>query len=393
VSRPLRLLFVYDCVVPNSMGGVEQRNHHLAVALAERGHRVTLAGWSPEASSPHPGVEVLPVGRPGRLYTRGGRRRTSSAIRFARDVARIDLAPFDAVETANIPYLHLFPLARGAARAGRPLCVTWYEYWGRHWRRYLRGPAWPAYAAIERLAASLGRAAVAVSALTAGRLARRRGEEVPVIPVGVSPKAVGGEAAAGLAEQGPGPPLVYAGRLVPEKRLDLLLAALRELARRLPERPLLAVIGDGPERARLEGLAADLGVSEAVTFRGRLANAEAVWRELGRSRVAVQPSAREGFGIFPLEALAAGVPVVHCASAESAVGEIVRHGVEGLRTEPSPEALAAALVGLLADGGRGRLAALGESARARAREYSWDAVAGRVEALFLELVERGKRER
>ena len=387
IVRPLSILLLYDCVYPESIGGVEHRNDRLARALAGRGHRITIAGFSaaPGPRRPTPGVEISPLGPPGRLYTAAGRRRASEALRLARAAASLDLAGFDVVETANIPYAHLPPLALRCRRAGTPLVVTWYEHWGRYWRDYLGSPLWPLHAAVEALCTRLGTAAIATSRLTAGRVAARRGEPVPVVPVGV-PVAEIRAAASGVAETtevaeaaGAGPPLVYAGRLLAEKRLDLLLAAVGRLAAGRAG-PLLEVIGDGPDRARLAALAAGLGLGRSVVFAGRLPTSRDVWQRLGAARLAVQPSAREGFGLFPLEAMAAGLPVVVCESSESAVSELVRDGVEGVVTTPEPEALAAALARLLDDDAeRARMAA---AARRRAEGFDWSRVAERMEEVF-----------
>ncbi len=380
--RSLSVLLFYDCIYPESVGGVEHRNHELARALAARGHRVTLAGFSAAPSQPYDGVEILPVGRPGRLYGESGKRSTREALRLARAAARIDLSRFDVVEAANIPYAHLPVLALRCRRRGKPLVVTWHEHWGRYWARYL-GWTWPLYAAVERLTVPLGTRAVAVSRLTAGRVEARRKEEVRVIPNGIPLARIRESAAA--AEPGSGPPLVYAGRLLAEKRLDLLLEAIARITRLAPRHPgpLLAIFGDGPDRERLTALAGRLGLGDAVVFHGYLRTNVEVWQRLGASRIAVQPSSREGFGLFPLEAMAAGLPVVYCESSESALGELVEPGVHGVCTAPDPEPLAAALDALLAD--ESEVRRLGENARRHAEQFDWTAVAERVENLFLEL--------
>lgn len=384
--RPLSILLFYDCIYPESVGGVEHRNHELAKALIDRGHRVTLAGFASAPSRFAEGGEILPVGPPGRLYSAEGKRSTSEAARLARAAARIDLEPFDVVEAANIPYAHLPVLAARCRRLRKPFVVTWHEYWGRYWKRYL-GAKWPVYAAVERLTVPLGARAVAVSRLTAERVQARRGEEVRVIPNGIPAGRIR-EAAA--SEAGQGPPLVYAGRLLREKRIDLLLEAVARLA---PGRPgaLLAVIGDGPDRERLTDLAERLGLlgldgtgEGSVAFHGHLRSNADVWKRMGASRIAVQPSSREGFGLFPLEAMAAGLPVVYCESSESALGELVQPGVHGLCTAPEPEALADALDRLLSDPGEVRR--LADNARAHAAGYDWPAVAAQTEGLFLSLL-------
>jgi len=208
----------------------------------------------------------------------------------------------------------------------------------------------------------------------------RRHQEVQVIPNGIPAGRIR-EAAASAAA--PGPPLVYAGRLLREKRVDLLLEAVARLA---PDRPgpLLAVIGDGPDRERLTTLAARLGLlgaSPRVTFLGRLAANTDVWRALGASRIAVQPSSREGFGLFPLEAMAAGLPVVYCESPESALGELVEPGVHGLCTQPQPGALAAALDRLLGD--PAEVSRMSAAALLHAARYDWSRVAADMERAFL----------
>jgi glycosyltransferase involved in cell wall biosynthesis len=364
----VNILLLYDCLYPASVGGVEHRNHELARALAARGHRVTLAGFADCPSEPMPGVEILPLAPTGRLYTETGKRSTGEAVRLARSVFRLDLGRFDVVESANIPYAHLPPLALRCRRAGKPLVVTWHEYWGRYWRQYL-GAKWPVYAAAERITAHLGAKAIAVSRLTAGRVERVRGETVPVIPNGIPLEAI-----QKAAISGDGPPLVYAGRLLREKRIDLLLGAVARL------KVGLAIYGDGPDRARLEELAGRLGLGETVAFHGYLPTNVDVWRRMGESRIAVQPSSREGFGLFPLEAMAAGLPVVYCESSESALSELVEDGVHGLRTAPDPESLAAAIHGLLTD--EPRRLRMAEAARRHAEDFDWSAVAARMEEVF-----------
>jgi len=385
-GRRLSILLLYDCIYPGSVGGVEHRNYELARALVARGHKVTLAGFADGKDAPAPGVKILPLGLRGRLYGAAGKRSTGQALRFAARVARMDLSPYDLVETANIPYVHLFPLALRCHLAKKPLVVTWYEYWGPYWREYLGPIRWLPYAAIERLTVPLGKKAIADSRLAADRVQAHRGGEVPVVPVGIPIDAIRQAAkdSASEPDAAPAPPLIYAGRLLREKRVDLLLEAVALLASASDlSNSLLAILGAGPERERLEEQARALGIAERVRFLGHLPTNEDVWRSLGRAKVAVQPSSREGFGLFPLEAMAAGLPVVYCESAESALPELVRPGLEGLCTAPEPQALAAALARLLGD--ETEREQLAQGARTRSEGYGWEAIAARLENLFLEL--------
>jgi glycosyltransferase involved in cell wall biosynthesis len=384
----LKILIVYETIYPDFMGGVESRNYELAVALRKRGHEVVLAGFrKPPAPADTPGVRSL--GELDGLYNAAGQRSTRGAIRFALTVPRIDMRGFDVIETANMPYVHIFPLALKCALAGKPLLVTWYEYWGDYWKGYVGRLKAPVYKAIEWCAGQVGTAVTATSRLTQERLAaqRRRGG-VELVPCGIHVDDV--QRAARPEELhdhkgGEGPPLVYAGRLLREKRIDLLLRAVALLA---PKHPgiLLTVFGNGPYREPLLKLVDELGIAGRVSFRGHVETSEEVWRHLGQARIAVQPSEREGFGLFPLEAMAAGLPVVYCESPENAVPELVRDGVEGVCTVPEPAALAAVLDRLLTD--EAEWSRLRRNALERAAGYDWDEVARRIEETCARLVKQ-----
>jgi glycosyltransferase involved in cell wall biosynthesis len=179
--------------------------------------------------------------------------------------------------------------------------------------------------------------------------------------------------------------LVYAGRLIEEKRIALLLEALPRILAKAP-RVTLTVVGEGPDRPRLEALSRSLGVSAHVSFLGRLPDSNEVFRVVAGAQIAVQPSQREGFGMFPLEAMALGAPLVHCESAESALGELV--GTEaGIRARPDPPAVGDAILRLLGD--TRLLEETRAHAVARARSFDWTVAAERFESLVSDRARSG----
>ncbi len=99
-------------------------------------------------------------------------------------------------------------------------------------------------------------------------------------------------------------------------------------SRRRHPRLRYKIIGDGPERGRLEALAARLQISERVEFLGQLEPAEAL-AEARTATLFVMPSTEEAFGVAYIEAMAAGIPAIGC------------------RGEPGPEEIAAAGDGFL----------------------------------------------
>jgi phosphatidyl-myo-inositol dimannoside synthase len=186
------------------------------------------------------------------------------------------------------------------------------------------------------------------------------------------------------------PAIVVIARLEERyKGHDVLLRSLPLIRSRVPAAHL-HVIGDGPLRGHLESLAHGLGVSDAVSFHGRVSDAErdeivrraSVFALL--SRVDALGSG-EGFGIVYVEAGRLGLPVV--AGRAAGALEAVRDGETGILVDPEDHVGAAdAIVSLLTDPElAGRLGAAG---RERARARSWDQTAGEVEDVLDRVVVR-----
>jgi glycosyltransferase involved in cell wall biosynthesis len=176
---------------------------------------------------------------------------------------------------------------------------------------------------------------------------------------------------------GSGNPVVgVVARLSPEKGVHILLEAMPAVLRDVPAARLL-VLGDGPERARLEALAGTLGIKGSVEFVGYREDVES-W--LPRFDVFVLPSLTEGIPLALLEAMASARAVV--ATAVGGVPEVVCNGESGILTSPGdPPALAAAIVKLLRDG-QERLR-LGAAAARRVREdFSEEAMSGAYRRLY-----------
>jgi glycosyltransferase involved in cell wall biosynthesis len=379
----MKLLLVHDGIYPDSPGSIEYRNHCLAQALAERGHDVAVAGWIIGPPFVSGGVTAMPLPYRTALRDASGRRRAVALLRFALATLRLDVGAYDAVETANIPYLHILPLALRCAWAGRPLIVTWYAHVGPSWRtrHHVRFPF--AHRIVELLCAQLGRPN-AIGPLTAERLSRSRRdggrEPVQVIPCGIWLRDIQKSLRARAEDV---PPLFFAGRLNADNAVELLLraVALMRASARPMEGVLLGIAGDGPDRERLEQLAASLGIAGLVTFYGHFPDVADMWKRLAGSRVAVQPNAGEGVGRFVLEALALGKPVVTCGLPDTAAAAFVRHGVEGLCLASEPAALAAGVSSLLDDAALWRR--MSDAAYRRALDFDWSVIAEQIEALFM----------
>jgi glycosyltransferase involved in cell wall biosynthesis len=339
---------------PPDVGGPASHAPELAAHLVSRGHGVEVVTT---ADRP-PAREAYPV--------RWVPRRTRPALRHARVVQEIARA----ARRADVVYSTSMArrAAAGAALARRPLVVklTADEAYERERRsgRFAgdlddfqrhRGGLRVALLRATRNAAVGSAAFVFTPSAYLRGVALRWG--IPAGRIAVIPNPAPDVAGLPLREQARaelelnGATLGFAGRLMAAKALEVGLEALV----RVPE-VALVVVGDGPERARLERLAAELGVGDRVRFLGARSRGD-VLKTLRAVDAAVLPSRWENFPHLVVEALAVGTPVI--ASAVGGVPELVHDGENGLLVPAGDAgALAAAIRRVVTDEAlRSRLAA------------------------------------
>jgi glycosyltransferase involved in cell wall biosynthesis len=251
---------------------------------------------------------------------------------------------YDVVHTASFPYFSL--LAAGVARPLRryELIVDWHEVWSvDYWREYLGAAGWFGVA-VQRCCARLRQRAFCFSQLHARRLRAEglRGEVV----------VLEGEYAGSLEPEPPletEPSVIFAGRLIPEKRAPSVVPAVALAATRVPG--LRGVIfGDGPDRDRVLAAIAALPQPELVRAPGFVDAAE-LHAALRRAACMVLPSRREGYGMIVVEAAACGTPSVVVRGPDNAAVELVEEDVNGVTAASAePEALADAIVRVIESG-------------------------------------------
>lgn len=280
-------------------------------------------------------------------------------------------------------------IGRQAALALRPRPAIVHTYHGHVLEGYFGPAKTRLYLELERALARASDRLLGVSQATVDDLVRlgvAPRERFRVLPLGLDlqplAKADPALRASSRSELGIGGDEVlsiFVGRIVPIKRLDVLLSAVAQ-ARASDPRIRLALVGDGEERPGLERQAAELGIERDVRFLGYR-------RELGplfaAADLAVLSSDNEGTPVSLIEAAAAGLPAV--ATDAGGVREVV--GEETGIVVPREDAAALAEGVLLMAGDAGRRARCGRVARARALErYGAERLLSDVDALYRELV-------
>jgi glycosyltransferase involved in cell wall biosynthesis len=342
----MRICVIYDCLFPFTVGGAERWYRNLAERLAAAGHEVTyltLRQWDrgepPVLDGP---VRVVAVGPRMALYTEGGRRRILPPLVFGLGVLWHLLRQgrrYDVVHTCAFPYFSLLAAAvlRPLRRYG--LVVDWFEVWSRsYWHDYLGGVQGRIGALVQRACAAVPQRAFCFSELHAARLRAEglRGEVTVLRGLyagSLQPAAV----------RAADPLVLFAGRLIPEKRVTLGVAAVVSAARRI-EGLQGVFYGDGPERGVLRAAIAEHG-AEAIVSAPGFADAALVEADMRRALCMLLPSRREGYGMVVVEASTHATPSIVVAGEDNAATELVADGVNGVVVESAkPEAIADAIM-------------------------------------------------
>jgi glycosyltransferase involved in cell wall biosynthesis len=354
------------------VGGLESHIYYLCRGLVRRGHEVDALASRSLPGLPSlevmEGVRVWRTWMPARNTAGWAAHAFCSVPRFAELARAADVLHAQDI-AAVIPCL----VARGAT--GAPVITTYHT---SHFLRRAPSPFWrPIFerflrAADHNLAASIEIAHVAssiapgvpVEALTNGVETSLFRRVEPTLPPAAGRRRI-----------------VVPRRLFPKNGVDYAVRAVPEIAAQVDVE--VVVIGDGPERGSLERLAAELGVTDRVSFLGARPHADMPGL-LSSAELAVFPSLMEATSVAALECMACELPVA--ASRVGGLPEIVGDDV-GILFEPGdPHSLAQAVVTLL---GSGRLTALGKAGREKVvARWSNDRLVDRHVAIYESLIAR-----
>ena len=369
----MKVALLSDCYLPR-LGGIEVQVHDLACQLRARGHEVEVFTATPgERGQRHGVVEAVDGLRVHRM-----------ALRLPWELPVNPLAPPEVRRRLahggfDVAHVHMgvvspfaTDMADAAQRIGLPTAITWHCLIERSRPLFrLTGHA--------RRWAGRGAALSAVSAVTAGSVRGivGPGARVEVLPNGID---VDAWAPPHRHEPQPGSPVrvVSAMRLAVRKRplavLEVAAAARQVLPRQA--RFTLELLGEGPERRRLERFAAAHDMQGWVRLPGRVSREELRDRYWSAD-LYLTPARLEAFGIAALEARTAGLPVL--ARSGTGVADFVEDGVNGVLATDD-EGLAGSLARLVLDPAlRARLA--GNSLR-HPPAQAWPEVLTRVEAEY-----------
>ena len=384
---PIRILRV---IARLNMGGPAIHVANLAAGLETRGYHTTLVAGS--LARGEDSMDFLADRLGVRVVSVPELQREVSPIHDARSVRH--LTTLIRSERPHILHTHTAKagaIARAAALlagAARPPIVV-HTFHGHVLKGYF-GPGWTAFfRQVERTLARSSDVLVAVSPEVRDELVEHGiapRDKFAVIRLGIPLEDRLGDETSDLDYRGlygiPPETFVigWVGRMTGVKDTGAVLEIVRA-TRELGVDAVLCMVGDGPDRERLEQLAHDLGVARACYFVGYQSDVAGYYRLFDAF---VLPSINEGTPVSAIESLASGTPVV--ANRVGGVPDVVRDGVDGFLVEPGDTAGAADRLAQLAADPELR-ARLGESGRMRMLvRYSVSRLVDDVDRLYRSLL-------
>ena len=325
----MRIALVSDVIYPYHMGGKERRLDEVSRRLAAAGHDVhvyTMQWWEGERTKTEHGVHFHAICKQYELY-QDERRSIKEGVMFALACFKLLGQKFDVADVDHMPYFPLYSMWLVCLLKHKPMLATWHEVWGRkYWQTYMGGLSGRIAFLIERGSIFLPKQFLAVSPFTAKRLQEEYGvkpDRITTSMNGISLDIIKASKPARVKSD-----LIFVGRLLAHKNVDMLVRAVAELKKSKPD-VRAVVVGKGPEAKALKKLAADLGVAKNIAFVPPIDASEDLFAAMKASKVFVFPSEREGFGLIAMEANACGLPVLTLDTPANATATLITPGKNG----------------------------------------------------------------
>lgn len=374
----MKLAFVYDAVYPWVKGGAEKRIYELGRRLVQRGHEVHVFGikwWDGAEVIQYEGMVLHGVCEKMELYVQGRRSITEAMIFAIKLMPHLVREKFDLIDVSVFPYFSCFSVKLISVLKRKPVIFTWHEVWGDYWYEYMGNPGYFGKI-VEILVSKLTSRSIAVSEMTKKGLESLgvSGKNVCIVHNGIDLNKIGS-----IQPSIHKCDIIFVGRLIYEKNVDLLIEAMVHVKRSMPD-VKCNIIGDGPEKERLAGLAAGKGLSDNIRFLGFLEHDEVMAR-MKSCKVLALPSVREGFGMVVIESFACGLPVVTVLHPRNAASELVDEHT-GLMIKPDAFELAEAIHLLINDTAIREEKSI--SALNRSQDYDWDGIVRKLMVIYEE---------
>ncbi|MBU1130210.1 glycosyltransferase family 4 protein [Patescibacteria group bacterium] len=374
-----KIALVYDAIYPFNKGGGEKRFHEIGKRLISKDTQIHLYGmksWNGPTIIKRDGMYLHGICPKVPLYNKEGKRTIKQAIIFGINSLKLIKEDFDIIDCCGFPYFSLFACKIICLLKNKKLNSTWYEVWGReYWKEYLGGMGNIAYI-IEKLSVLMPDKIISISKHTTNKLKNNllSKKDIVTIPVGIDFNYIQKIRPSSIKSD-----IIFVGRLLNHKNIDVLIRSIQLVREKYPVVKCL-IIGDGPEKKKLETLVKKLNLKKNVKFLGFLDNHDDVYALMKSSKIFVLPSTREGFGIVVIEANACGIPVITIDHETNASKDLIKNGKNGYVCRLNEKEMAEKIADILDKGLGGQTKQICVDS---ARKHDWEKIVREIEEVYL----------
>ncbi len=386
----MRIVFISESFPTSAQidvtGGVEARDWQIAVALAKKHHVcvVTNARDNCPSQEKMRGITILRVG-----HSVTHEKRESVFTRISFVLACLKVIPqlsFDLIQGSNVVTQAI--AAHAGQQMKKPIVALIPDIYIGKWIKntnLITGiigeilEPWVLHQPWDRI--------ISWSNATTQKLINQEldSQQITTIPGGVDLKSIQRL----KVPKRKNPTIVTAARLVPYKRIDILIQAVARLSKKYPQIKLY-ILGDGPDKKRLQQLVTDTNCDNRVTFMGQVTSFNSVVKQMMSAHIFSLPSEVEGFGLATLEACACGLPYVNLNI--PATREMTQNGKGGILIDtPNVELLTESINTLLSD--RKLYNTKVKECWALSRQYDWSVSVRKTEKIFEKILTQSRSRR
>ncbi len=349
--------------------GVERRVYEMARRLPKHGFGADV--FTSTAAEHFPRLSVKQVSPPTIMAP--PKRDYAACLKFMSGLFReLTQRRFDIIDANG--HMSLLPCSLAASKTNTPVVATIHDLYFKDWGKMYKGRAAVFGLPFEVISAKMKYdRIIALNSSIRHKLVhtlRIPGEKIEVIPSGIDTKELDRTKSRKKQNE-----ILFAGRLVPQKNVDLLIKAFSHI-----KDAKLTIIGDGTEKENLIALATKLDLKARIKFISPVSRTHLI-RSLRAATVFVMPSKRENFGIVPLEAMYCGTATV--STNTEGPRDYIKSGENGMLVEIGNEKRLYRSISLILSDNvfRKRLEKRG---RRTAKEFDWERIIGRIADMYKE---------
>jgi glycosyltransferase involved in cell wall biosynthesis len=349
--------------------GVERRVYEMAKRLPKYGYEVDLYSSTANGSLD---IDIIQVSKP--TITKQPKRNYLHCLQYSRNLIK-ELGKSDCNIIDANGHLSLLPCSIAGLKTHKPVVATIHDLYLLEWHYMYKGFGAFVGLPFEIFISQLPyRKVITLNSSLVKRMKEslKMRSPIEVIPSGIDVKYIDKIKSEKLDNR-----VVYIGRLVPQKNVDMLIRAFSEIDGSYE----LIIVGEGSEKERLVDLSKKLGVKN-VKFLHSFKNHEDAIKMIKSSTVLAMPSKRECFGIIPLEAMCSYTAVV--STRTEGPSDYIENGKNGFLVDIGDSKDMGEKIKLLLEDSilRRKIA---HNARKTAEGYDWENIVKRIASVYDEL--------